>query len=83
MRACTFELTGSEFLDVAIAGSFNDWRPRAMKRTQEGLWKVTLRLPPGTYEYKFIADGKWLEDPKNPKRVANPYFTQNSVQTVS
>lgn len=83
LRACTFEFPGFEFQSVAVAGSFNDRISRAMKRTAEGIWKVTLHLPPGIYQYKFVADGKWMEDPGNSNRVTNPYFTQNSVQVIS
>jgi hypothetical protein len=31
-----------------VAGSWDDWRPRAMTRTRAG-WTLTMRLPSGTH----------------------------------
>ena len=44
---------------VAIAGSFNDWRPEAtqMVRVANGRWLKELALPPGIYEYRLVVDG--------------------------
>ncbi len=70
---------------VAIAGSFNEWHPEAtaMVAMGEGRWLKELTLPPGTYEYLFVADGKWLADPLTQKTVPNPFGGVNSVITVS
>ena len=35
----------------------------------DDLWEVGLRLSEGTYEYKFIVDGKHRLDPSNPEEV--------------
>jgi 1,4-alpha-glucan branching enzyme len=69
---------------VAIAATFNDWRPDAtpMVSMGDGRWLKDLVLPPGTYEYLFVADGKWLADPMAKKTVANPFGGVNSVITV-
>jgi 1,4-alpha-glucan branching enzyme len=65
---------------VILTGSFNNWDEKAirMKRTADG-WEMHMTLPPGEYEYKFIADGKWMEDPANPVKKHNEYGTYNSV----
>jgi 1,4-alpha-glucan branching enzyme len=70
---------------VAIAGTFNDWRPEAgpMVAMGEGRWLKELVLPPGTYEYLFVADGTWLADPLAKETVPNPFGGVNSVITVS
>jgi 1,4-alpha-glucan branching enzyme len=70
---------------VAIAGSFNDWHPGAtqMVALGEGRWLKELVLPPGTYEYLFVADGQWLPDPLATKTVSNPFGGLNSVFEVS
>lgn len=51
---------------VQLAGSFNDWRPRAtwMISLGSGRWVKELLLPPGRYEYCFVVDGVWLPDPR-------------------
>ncbi len=70
---------------VAIAGSFNEWRPEAtrMVAVGEGRWLKELVLPPGTYEYLFVADGQWLPDPRATKTVPNPFGGVNCVFEVS
>ena len=41
---------------VFLVGTFNagDMHSTPMKRSKEGEWTAVLRLPPGSYEYKFI-----------------------------
>lgn len=69
---------------VAIAGTFNNWRPEAspMAEMGEGEWLKELVLPSGTYEYLFVADGTWLPDPLAKETVPNPFGGVNSVITV-
>ncbi len=69
---------------VAIAGTFNDWRPEAtpMVAMGEGRWLKELVLPPGRYEYLLVAAGQWLTDPLAPDTVTNPFGGLNSVVTV-
>src|SRR5689334_12634570 len=66
---------------VAIAGTFNDWRPEATRMVAlgDGRWRKELVLPPGTHEYLFVADGQWLPDPLAPETTPNPYGGVNSV----
>jgi hypothetical protein len=59
-----------EFIDpkagaVAIAGTFNDWRPEAtsMAPLGEGRWPKELLLPPGIHEYRLVVDAEWMSDP--------------------
>ncbi len=70
---------------VAIAGTFNDWRPEAtqMVALGAGRWVKELVLPPGTYEYLLVADGNWLPDPSAKKNVPNAFGGVNSVLDVS
>jgi 1,4-alpha-glucan branching enzyme len=70
---------------VALVGDFNKWdlRARPLKRDAGGLWKVTVRLEPGTYQYKFVINGeRWEEDPLNLHRVPNEHGTFNSIRKV-
>ena len=49
---------------VFIAGDFNNWRPGEllMSRQEDGYWKAWLELPPGTYRFRYCADGIWYTD---------------------
>ncbi|MEN8006543.1 MAG: glycogen-binding domain-containing protein [Candidatus Krumholzibacteriota bacterium] len=69
---------------VFLAGDFNNWNAQdlAMVRQDSGDWTLTIALDSGSYEYKFIADGNWLEDPDNPEKKSDPFGGSNSVVTV-
>lgn len=75
--------------DVRIAGDFNGWVPdkdvRSMVRAEgsERVWTKILNLPPGTYQYRYVVDGEWREDPNNPNAVPGPVGGRNSVLVVS
>jgi hypothetical protein len=69
---------------VFIAGSFNNWQPRriALRPVNAGIWEIDLLLPPGEYEYRFVADGEWLDDPLACRVVTNPFGGVNAVLQV-
>jgi 1,4-alpha-glucan branching enzyme len=71
--------------EVILCGDFNNWniKTHPMKKDKSGVWRKTLMLSPGRYEYKFLVDGRWLHDPKNDKTCPNPFGTRNSVLTIS
>ncbi|HEY3411749.1 MAG TPA: alpha-amylase family glycosyl hydrolase [Armatimonadota bacterium] len=50
---------------VYVAGTFNSWSSSAlaMAKGDNGLWTAKLDLEPGSYQYKFVVDGKWMSDP--------------------
>jgi 1,4-alpha-glucan branching enzyme len=80
------EFSDSVAESVAIAGTFNDWRPEAtpMVAVGEGRWVKGLILPPGSYEYCLVVDGgKWLPDPQASEMVPNPFGGRNSVLKVA
>ena len=70
--------------EVAVAGSFNDWDASRtpMNATPEGTWKATVWLPAGRYEYRFIVDGNWMNDPSARESVQNTFGSTNSVLVV-
>jgi 1,4-alpha-glucan branching enzyme len=70
--------------NVAVAGTFNDWNSQAtlMKNEGFGEWSAQLMLRAGQYEYRFVVDGRWTDDPLTSHRVPNPYGSSNSVLTV-
>jgi 1,4-alpha-glucan branching enzyme len=69
---------------VNMAGNFNGWHPDAtpLKNTGAGEWIVRLMFRSGQYEYRFVVDGRWSEDPRASQRVANPYGSFNSILLV-
>jgi hypothetical protein len=70
--------------EIYIAGSFNNWDPRARRlaRQRNGKWTATLSLAPGRYEYRLVVDGKWQEDSGAAKFAANPFGGFNSIIEV-
>lgn len=80
-----FILDAAEAAGVALVGSFNEWDPllHPMQRGADGAWKTTISLAPGVYEYKFLVDGHWQEDPRNAHTRPNPYGSVNSIVAVS
>ena len=70
---------------VCIAGVFNDWNPEAtpMVSTGAGRWIKELSLPPGLYEYQYVVDGRWINDPQAVKSTPNPYGGRNSLLEVT
>jgi 1,4-alpha-glucan branching enzyme len=70
--------------NVCIAGTFNDWSPEKawMQEAGAGRWIKELRLPPGQYEYQYVVDGKWINDPRAVKSTPNAFGGRNSVLVV-
>ena len=69
---------------VSLTGNFNSWLPDAtpLKNMGAGKWAVPLMLRSGEYEYRFVVDGRWSEDPRASQRVASPYGGFNSALLV-
>ena len=69
---------------VYLAGEFNGWSDSANPMNNaEGIWTLTLELDPGTYQYKFVADGSWTADAGNANTAEDGFGGSNSVVTVS
>lgn len=79
------ELVRPDAQEVGIAGSFNDWHPSVtpMIRLNDGKWAKELALPPGRYEYRFVVDGEWVDDPTATELIPNPFGTANAVLVVA
>jgi hypothetical protein len=70
---------------ISLEGDFNDWKADSTSLTEvsPGVWSVSLRLPPGVYEYQFILNGKQrVADPTMPQ-ASSEFGSPNSVVTVS
>lgn len=80
----TFDYFDPDAREVLVAGSFNGWQPQAtpMSRQRAGKWSTAVLLPPGQYEYRFVVDGHWRDDPMATRFVTNSYGGLNCVIEV-
>lgn len=70
---------------VFLTGEFVNWSHdsiRLEKDPSDGLWKKTMYLGPGEYEYRFIVDGVWIKDPRNNDTIMNEFGQENSLLVV-
>ncbi len=87
-REVIVRFTDSSAGDVRIAGDFNGWVPDRGVRSliaSEGesrVWTKVLNLEPGTYQYRYVVDGEWREDPTNPRSAPGPTGQPNSILQV-
>jgi len=82
----TFSVRAEVGSKVFLAGSFNNWDPTAKEMVDkkgDGLFTVTVSLPAGSHQYKFVIDGTWCADPECADWVQNDHGTLNSVKHVS
>ncbi len=80
----TFSYHAPAAQSVLLAGDFTGWNDAPLKLTRQksGLWKKTLSLPPGRYEYRLVVDGEWRDDPECPTRQPNQFGGENCVRVV-
>ena len=83
-KRVTFSVYAPHAREVAVAGTFNEWDParRPLKREPDGNWKVAFYLHPGRYEYRFVVDGIWTDDPCCTTRCWNRYGGENCILEV-
>ena len=84
-KSVTFRFKAGPERNVRLAGTFNGWKPdkHGLRYVpSEGGHRLTLLLPPGTYEYKFIVDGAWHLDPLCSATVPNRFGGLNNVVAV-
>jgi hypothetical protein len=76
-----FKPEGGGKKKVFLAGNFNDWKPDnpqyLMTADASGAYAITVKLPPGTYQYKFVADGQWIKDPFSPSDAPDGFGGRN------
>lgn len=79
-----FMFHGPLATDVHVAGTFNDWDPKAIKLGDigKGVYTATVLLPMGRHEYKFIVNGEWRNGPEHTEQVPNAFGTTNNVLVV-
>jgi chromosome partitioning protein len=88
LREVTVRFADTQAGDVRIAGDFNGWVPdkgvRSVIEAEDGsrVWTKILHLPPGTYQYRYVVDGEWREDPDNTNTTPSATGRVNSVLVV-
>ncbi|MGH9460685.1 MAG: glycogen-binding domain-containing protein [Vicinamibacteria bacterium] len=82
-RRHQFHYDGADASNVRVTGSFCDWTEGyRLKKDRKGVWKASVALSPGRYEYRFVVDGEWRDDPKARERVPNTYGGENAIVEV-
>jgi len=79
-----FSLLAPDARSVFLCGDFNQWNPSShpLRKGKNEEWKISLSLSPGQYQYRFLVDGEWQNDPNSPECVANPFGTTNCLRIV-
>ncbi len=84
--------SGTEFVfvhphaeSVALVGEFNGWDPERHVLRREGrVWRLSIELTPGVYQYQFVVDGEqWLADPAAAGTVDDGFGRVNSVVHIA
>lgn len=51
--------------EVYLAGDLNGWNAAdpnyLMEMNDDGVFSITIELDPGTYKFKFVIDGTWIQ----------------------
>jgi len=70
---------------VFVAGDFTKWEasPVSLVKENTGVWKTTLALKPGKYQYRLLVDGQWQNDPQCPELQPNEFGSANCVLSVA
>jgi 1,4-alpha-glucan branching enzyme len=81
----SFTLSAPAAQSVLLVGDFTRWEQEAirLKKQKEGVWKVSVSLAPGRYEYRFLVDGSWQDDPACTERSPNSFGAANCVRVVA
>jgi len=85
VKKVLFQFKSEPGRQVFLAGTFNRWDPTRTPLAaagETGFFTVSLDLPKGRHEYKFVVDGEWLVDPTGADSVPNEHGSMNSVIIV-
>jgi alpha-amylase/alpha-mannosidase (GH57 family) len=78
-----FTYSDPDARSVVVSGDFNSWSHTrgAMQKNNEGVWEITVEIPPGVYQYKFLTnDTLWVLDPENLVTIEN--YNQSGFNSV-
>ena len=68
-----FQLVAPGARAVYLAADFNESVPDGwpLNAGKNGVWKTTVTLAPGVYQYRFFVDGMWCDDPRCAEKMPN------------
>ncbi|MGY5351251.1 isoamylase early set domain-containing protein [Wenyingzhuangia sp. IMCC45533] len=79
----TFAYAAPEVEELSLVGDFNNWDTTStpMKKLKNGTFKVVVDLEvKKSYEYKFVADGNYINDNEPDAYVFNEFANaENSL----
>ena len=78
-------LSNKTYSTLKVKGEFNNWDASntILSPTIDGVkYNTGLKLKPGKYQYKLMADGKEIDDPSNHLKVSNGMGGFNNVLEV-
>lgn len=81
----TFAFRAPTALSVQLVGDFTHWQqtPISLRKDANGVWRIKLKLEPGTHHYRFLVDGQWHDDPECALRVPNPFGGENMIRAIA
>lgn len=85
LNEITLTVEAPQAKEVYLAGEFNNWKLDENSRMEKtnGCWTKRLNLDNGKYRYRFVIDGNWVEDSRNPLKQVNTYGTMDSLIEIS
>lgn len=70
---------GDEPESVYLAADFNGWNPsdpNYMLEEEDGEFVIEVELDPGTYKFKFVIDGEWVQSMEDLGEQVQPTPTE-------
>ena len=66
---------------VEMSGSFDEWkkRHRLIHYPREKKWELSMKLKKGKYLYKYIIDGEWQINPREPSEKGSDGYVNNYI----
>ncbi len=81
-KLVTFTYAGKA-KEVKTKGEFNAWNSAASEfKNEGGVFRLSLLLNPGNYQYLFVVDGKEIRDPSNNDSIDNGAGGWNSLLKI-
>ncbi len=78
-----FRLKAPNARTISITGNFNNWNIESNHLRgpdSNGIWKITIPLKKGRYQYMFVIDGKkWVIDPYATSYINDGFGGKNAL----
>jgi 1,4-alpha-glucan branching enzyme len=76
-----FEWPAEKAREVFLVGDFNRWDEKShrLQKSAKNRYQIELEIPPGKYQFKFLIDGIWYNDPDADEYEYNAWGSEDSV----